>query len=264
MARGESATGNGAAPLGDARSLRGGARMRVPLRGGRGPHTFSCMRRIALLARRPAAGEVKTRLSPAVPRALVLKLYRAMLDDAIALIAGVDAGERFVYWTGASAGLDGVALPPGIEAREQAGGDLGERMERAFDDLIHAPDQRAVILGADCPALEASVLAEAFRVLDSHDAVLGPASDGGYYLVGLRRPAPGLFHGIEWSTQLVLDQTLERAARSGLTIALLPALDDLDTPGDLLRWIASRAEGGGPGAPRALDRALRAMGLLPP
>jgi rSAM/selenodomain-associated transferase 1 len=222
------------------------------------------MRRIALFARWPAAGEVKTRLSPAVPAALALDLYRAMLEDAIALTGAAEAEERFLYWAGAPAVRDGFAVPPAFRVRDQQGGVLGERIERAFDDLLASPGNRALVLGADCPALEASTLADAFDALGSHDAVLGPARDGGYTLVGLRGRAPGLFRDIEWSTPRVLDQTMERAARAGLTVALLPALDDLDTPEDLLRWIACRAGGGGPGAPRALDRALRAIGLLPP
>jgi len=222
------------------------------------------MRRLALFARWPAAGEVKTRLSPAVPTALALDLYRAMLEDAIALMGRAEAEERFLYWAGAPAARDGFTVPPAFRVRDQQGGELGERIERAFEELLASPGDRAVVVGADCPALEASTLADAFDALESHDAVLGPARDGGYTLVGLRRRAPGLFRDIEWSTPRVLDQTMERAARGGLSIALLPALDDLDTPEDLLRWIACRAGGGGPAAPRALDRTLRAIGLLPP
>jgi rSAM/selenodomain-associated transferase 1 len=222
------------------------------------------MRRLALFARWPAAGEVKTRLSPAIPAVLALELYHAMLADAIALTGGAQAEERLLYWAGAPAARDGVAVPAALRVRDQQGRDLGERIERAFDDLLTSPGDRAVILGADCPALEAATLAEAFDALATHDVVLAPARDGGYTLVGLRRRAPGLFRDIEWSTPRVLDQTLERAAKAGLGVALLPALDDLDTPEDLLRWIACRAGGGGPQAPRALDRALRAIGLLPP
>jgi rSAM/selenodomain-associated transferase 1 len=142
--------------------------------------------------------------------------------------------------------------------------DLGERLARAFDDLLVAPGDRAVILGADCPALDSDTLREAFAALAKHDAVLGPARDGGYYLIGLRRRSPDLFRDIEWSTARVLDQTVARAAQAGVTVQRLAALDDLDTPEDLLRWIACRAGGGGPSTPRALDRTLRALGLLPP
>jgi rSAM/selenodomain-associated transferase 1 len=221
------------------------------------------MRRLALLARWPAPGEVKTRLSPALPAALACDLYRAMLEDAIAAIAGAEAEQRFVYGSGAPAPREGLPVPPGFRVREQAGRDLGERIEHAFADLIVAPDDRAAVIGADCPALDAAMLDDALAALASHDVVLGPARDGGYYVIGLGRQAPELFRGIEWSTARVLDQTLGRAAQAGLTVALLPPLDDLDTPEDLVRWIAIRARGGPP-APGALDRALRAIGLLPP
>jgi hypothetical protein len=222
----------------------------------------SPMRRIALFARWPAPGEVKTRLSPALPASLACDLYRAMLEDALALAAEASADERFLYWAGAPAARD--APPPGFEVRDQKGDDLGARLALAFDDLLRAPGDRAVILGADCPALEAATLRAAFDALEAHDAVLGPARDGGYTLVGLARRAPELFRDIEWSTPRVLDQTLERAARAGLSVSLLPALDDLDTPEDLVRWLALRAAGRGPGARLELDQALRAIGLLPP
>jgi uncharacterized protein len=221
------------------------------------------MRRLALFARRPAAGEVKTRLSPALPATLALELYRAMLEDAIAVTAPAGADERFVYWAGAPEARDRALAPNGMRAREQEGRDLGERMARAFDELLAAGGDRALIVGADCPGLDSGTLRDAFEALATHDAVVGPARDGGYYLIGLRRRAPDLFRDIEWSTPRVLDQTLARAAQAGVTIQRLPVLGDLDTPEDLLRWIACRAGGGGPRGPRALDRALRAMGLLP-
>lgn len=222
------------------------------------------MRRLALFARRPRAGEVKTRLSPAVPPPIACDLHRAMIEDAIAVAAGAQADERLLYWAGEPAGQEAPVHPNGLREREQSGGHLGERLERAFGDLLAVAADRAVIFGADCPALEPAALDQAFDVLEAHDVVLGPARDGGYYLIGLRRRAPTLFREIEWGTSRVLDQTLAQAARAGLAAALLPALDDLDTPEDLLRWIGLRAGGGGPDTPRALDRALRAVGLLPP
>ena len=222
------------------------------------------MRRLALFARRPRAGEVKTRLTPAVPPPIACDLHRAMIEDAIAVAAAAQADERLLYWAGEPAGPEASAHPEGLREREQSGAHLGERLERAFDELLAAAADRAVIFGADCPALEPAALDRAFDVLEAHDVVLGPARDGGYYLIGLRRRAPPLFREIEWGTSRVLDQTLARASRAGLAAAVLPTLDDLDTPEDLLRWIAFRANGGGPGRERALDRALRAMGLLPP
>src|SRR5262249_19825135 len=153
------------------------------------------------------------------PPSLALDLYRGMLEDAFAVTANAEVEERYVYWAGAPAACDGLAMPPGFRAREQQGGDLGERIERAFDDLLASPQDHAVIVGADCPALDASALDDAFDALATREGVLGPARDGGYYLVGLRCRAPGLFRDIDWSTSRVLDQTLQRATEAGLTIA---------------------------------------------
>ena len=222
------------------------------------------MRRIAVFARWPEPGQVKSRLSPALPAPLACDLYRGMLEDALACAAGVEADERFLYWAGAPAARDGFAPPPGFRVRDQRGSDLGARLESAFDDLLRAPVDRAVILGADCPGLEPATLRAAFEALEAHDVVLGPARDGGYTLLGLARRAPELLHGIEWSTPRVLEQTLARAASAGRSTAVLPELEDLDTPEDLVRWIALRAGGGGPDRGRRLDEVLRAIGLLPP
>src|SRR5437867_7164642 len=123
------------------------------------------MRRLALFARWPAAGGVKNRLTPAVPEALALGLYRAMLEDAMALMACAEAEERFLYWAGAPAAGEALAAPAGFRVRNQQGEGLGERLERAFGDLLAAPTDRAAILGADCPALEAPALRAALEAL---------------------------------------------------------------------------------------------------
>src|SRR5262245_440190 len=139
------------------------------------------MRRLALFARWPSAGEVKTRLSPALPAGLALDLHRAMLEDAIEVTVAANAHERLLYWAEAPAARHGFALPPGLRVRDQQGADLGARIEHAFEDLVAAPGDRAVIIGADCPALEISVLDRAFDALATHDVVMGAARDGGYY-----------------------------------------------------------------------------------
>jgi rSAM/selenodomain-associated transferase 1 len=220
------------------------------------------MDRVALFAKWPAPGRVKTRLSPALPPALAHDLYRAMLEDALGTAAGARAGERFVYWADAPQPRGGVSVPGSIAERDQEGADLGERIEHAFGELLRASGDRAVIVGADCPALDASTITASFEALATHDAVLGPARDGGYYLVGLARPAPALFRGIEWGSGRVLEQTLERARAAGLTVARLETLDDLDTPADLARWLARSVVEGAESRSRAAE-ALRAMGLLP-
>jgi rSAM/selenodomain-associated transferase 1 len=114
----------------------------------------------------------------------------------------------------------------------QSAGDLGARLAAAFDAHFERGARRVVIIGSDSPAVSADLLVQAFDALQRHDVAIGPALDGGYYLIALRRPLPDLFSNIEWSTEAVLSQTLAAAARHGLSVWLGPALRDVDTASD--------------------------------
>jgi rSAM/selenodomain-associated transferase 1 len=230
------------------------------------------MRRLGLFARRAAAGSVKTRLSPALPPALSATLYRALLEDTFAAMRHAHADQRLVFWAD-----EPGAAPPDFLPRSQAGGDLGERLAAAFDDLLFAHGDHALVLGSDTPALTPAHLDAALRLLDRHDVVLGPSPDGGYWCVGLTRRTPELFEGIPWSTPAVLARTLERARDAVRSVALTAPLEDLDTPTDLARLVGVRAADAdsretGRGVPRARGprspgpavlRALVAMGFAP-
>jgi rSAM/selenodomain-associated transferase 1 len=246
------------------------------------------MKRLALFARWPEPGRVKTRLIPALTAPLACRLHRALLADAISLLADAPADERWLYW--ADAALDarpsqadagpesGVASPAdgtgvihvlaGVREREQSGVDLGQRLARAFGELL-AGGARAVVIGSDCPWLGAAHMSHAFAALDRADVAIAPASDGGYTLIGLREVQPELFRGIEWGTSSVLARTLERASAGGLQVERLETLDDLDTAEDLLRAIthlaAERVHATDGSAERSLNlmRELEKMGLLP-
>jgi uncharacterized protein len=225
---------------------------------------------VAVFARWPEPGRVKTRLSPALPPELACDLHRAMLEDALSVALAAPASRRSVYWEGAPSPGAG-RVPPGFEQRTQVGADLGERLAHAFAELLDDPACHAVVIGADCPDLEARVVEQALEALRRSDVVIGPAIDGGYYLIGLAHPAPELFAGIAWSTPRVLAQTLERTAAAGRSVEQLQPLEDLDTPDALVRWLAVRASTPvARGAPAtngakglATARALRAMKLLP-
>jgi rSAM/selenodomain-associated transferase 2/rSAM/selenodomain-associated transferase 1 len=119
---------------------------------------------------------------------------------------------------------------------EQGEGDLGRRMDLAFSGSFREGMGRVVIIGADCPGIRPFHLMGAFRSLEHKDAVIGPASDGGYYLVGLRQPASELFQGIPWGTEEVLERTLEIARARGIGVELLGRLDDVDRPLDIPVW----------------------------
>jgi len=185
-----------------------------------------------------------------------------MLLDALEVALGSGADHVALFWSPDADLAPGLLLPSGVAVRHQRGADLGERLAAAFAELLAGPAGRAVAIGADCPDLGPGVLREAFAALGDHDLVLGPARDGGYYLIGLRQRAPALFQGVSWGTDQVLSQTLERAERDALRVGLLGVLDDIDTPEDLVRFVARRCVSPpGPG-PRT-EMALREMGLLP-
>lgn len=215
--------------------------------------------RIAVFARRPEPGSVKTRLTPALPAELASQLYAAMLEDTLDVVRAARADERSVYW----AGMPGdERSPKGFFWHAQKGATLGDRLADAFDTLL-VGGAHAVVVGSDCPTLSAALIEQAFAALRESDVVLGPAGDGGYWLIGLAKPAPSLFDGVPWSTDTVFSETLARAAEAGLSVRTLALRDDLDTPEDLARLVATAALGGTDAAGPKLRAALAAMKLLP-
>ena len=145
------------------------------------------------------------------------------------------AGEdTMVSWLG-----DELDLVP------QGGGDLGERMNRAAEDAFREGAREVVLVGTDCPEMSRRVLEDAFRHLRSKTIAVGPAADGGYYLIGMTRPLPGLFEAVAWGTHRVLEQTIERARGLDLDVALLETLHDIDRPEDYPLWEGLRRRAGG-------------------
>ena len=155
-------------------------------------------------------------------------------------------------------------LGDAIHFRLQGDGDLGQRMERALEEAFAEGASSVVVIGADCPGLTARHLDAAFRALDDNDAVLGPAVDGGYYLVGVRRFLPDLFRNIPWSTESVLEETLVAANRAGIECELLDTLHDLDVPDDLPFWAqSSQARAAGKGKVSVIIPTLNEARELP-
>jgi rSAM/selenodomain-associated transferase 2/rSAM/selenodomain-associated transferase 1 len=197
---------------------------------------------ICILARYPRLGEVKTRLVGDMSEADVLALHGDLVRHtaltARALVATREA--RAQLRTDAAfprAAREWLGMRD-LTYRYQGEGDLGNRIELAFAEQFGLGAERVVVIGADCPRLSATHLRDALARLDHADVVLGPAIDGGYYLVALRRESatrstPALFHDIEWSTDNVLAHTLDRAAEAGLSCELLEPLPDVDRPEDV-------------------------------
>lgn len=214
------------------------------------------MDRIGIFARHPVAGLVKTRLSPALPALLAARLYEAMLADTLEATHAV-AAERWLWWADEGA----MDQSPGLVEQQQLGDDLGERLAFAMAEMrMHASD-RAVLVGSDCPAVTGALLSTAFAALRQADVVLGPARDGGYWLVGARRPCPAIFAGIKWSGEDVLARTRKRAAAAGLSVHLLPMLADLDTPADVAALVGAIAGGAEHACGANVMAALSEMGL---
>lgn len=193
---------------------------------------------VAVFARAPLAGAAKTRLIPALGAAGAARLQRRLTRHAL-LVAQQAAVGLVTLWGTPDAGqrfFRAVQRAYGVELRIQAGSDLGERMAAAFA----AHGGPLLLIGSDCPALQAAHLVAAASALSADepggsDAVFIPADDGGYLLVGLRCPQPQIFVGIDWGSERVMAQTRQRLAELGLRWSELPGLWDVDRPADLAR-----------------------------
>lgn len=195
--------------------------------------------RLIVFARFPRPGEAKTRLVPALGAEGAAAAQHEMTLLLLSRLGGFRASTE-IRCTGAAPAEMAALYGDDLAYADQGEGDLGERMRRALSDALPAAD-RAVLVGSDCPDMNAAHVREAFDALGERDVAVAPAQDGGYALIGLARPAPTLFDRIPWGTAGVLETTLARAAHLGLTVALLPALGDVDTPEDLPRWHRARA-----------------------
>jgi hypothetical protein len=191
---------------------------------------------LAVFVKEPRPGAVKSRLAATLGAEAAAEVYRAIAEevmrrtaprrdeyDCIVAFDPPSAGAAIGEWLGVTAG----ALLP------QPTGDIGLRMERVFDELFRRGARRVALIGTDVPALSYEDGRGALESLDEHDVALGPATDGGYYLIALKGPEPELFRGIRWSSPDVLTGTLERAARRGLSVRVLRTLGDVDTIEDL-------------------------------
>ncbi|MBC6612171.1 TIGR04282 family arsenosugar biosynthesis glycosyltransferase [Hymenobacter sp. BT507] len=195
---------------------------------------------LLIFAREPVLGRVKTRLAAGIGAEAALQVYRELLAHTAQAVAQVQVPAT--VWLAEAPTLTPAptnALPewPGLPWQVQpAANSLGARMAHAFAAAFAAGAARVAIIGTDCPGLTATHLTNAFQLLTTHDVVLGPADDGGYYLLGLRQPQPALFENKNWSTPTVLADTLTDAQHLNLRTALLPTLHDVDSAEDLARW----------------------------
>lgn len=190
---------------------------------------------LIIFAREPLPGKVKTRLAAAIGDAAAAGLYKAMLQDVLAISSKLMDVETIVFWDCEESGLQLLADRYNCRSRRQADGDLGQRMQAAFAEMFDNGFEQCCIIGSDIPDLPPDYIQEAFDLLaaEKADSIFGPSADGGYYLLGLKLMIPHLFAKIDWSTPLVLRQSLEAAREAGATTALLPVWHDIDTREDL-------------------------------
>lgn len=189
---------------------------------------------VIVMLKAPRMGSVKTRLAAEVGAGEATRIYRLLVERQMAALpanwpvavffAPADAENEMRAWLGPR---------PALHAQTE--GDLGRRLTFAVDAAFAGGAGGVLVIGGDCPELDEAGLREAGEALRTHEVVLGPAGDGGYYLIGLPRPQPELFADVPWSTSGVFAVTLQKIAAAGLATHLLPVRDDVDTAADLRR-----------------------------
>jgi rSAM/selenodomain-associated transferase 1 len=194
---------------------------------------------VIVFAKAPVAGHAKTRLIPALGAQGAAALAERLMHAALAQAVQAQLGpvELCVAPDRTHAAFTDAAQRHGVAITEQGDGDLGQRMSRAFERVLRTQPQ-ALLIGTDAPSLDAAYLRAAAQALHDADTVFGPAADGGYTLVGLKRPAPELFLQMRWSHDQVMAHTRARLAQAGLRHVELPVLHDVDEPADLAHLAA--------------------------
>ncbi|MEO6949721.1 MAG: TIGR04282 family arsenosugar biosynthesis glycosyltransferase [Ginsengibacter sp.] len=176
------------------------------------------------------AGRVKTRLAATMGNDAAMDIYKQLLLNTHNIIRSFEA-DKFVFYSDFME--DDIWKNDLFQKKLQGGNDLGERMENAFKNLFTIDYKKSIIIGTDCPEINGNILKNAFKKLDDFDVVIGPATDGGYYLLGIKKEHPFLFRDIKWSTNEVMNQTIELCKRNQLSYFLLPELSDIDEEKDL-------------------------------
>jgi rSAM/selenodomain-associated transferase 1 len=197
---------------------------------------------LIVFARAPRHGTVKTRLAADVGDARALAIHRELTERVVGSLRTA-ADVLVVAFTPPGAASEMRRwLGDDLTCVEQCNGDLGARLATAVAERFFLGARRVVVVGTDCPTVDADTVARALAALETHDVVFGPATDGGYYLVGMRTAQPALFADVPWSSAHTLAVTLERARDAGLRVLLLEEMRDVDTAADW-QWHLTRAEG---------------------
>lgn len=189
---------------------------------------------LIIFVRHPELGKVKTRLAKDIGDAAALSVYQRLLAHTHKITALLSC-DKFVYYTDNIMDED-LWSEGGFIKKQQHGGDLGRRMNNAFEELFGKGYERIVIIGSDCPEITTDLLNQAFSLLCTKEAVIGPSHDGGYYLLGLTRLIPGIFENKSWSSEYVFNETMATLCAENCTYEILPVLRDVDRAEDL-EWM---------------------------
>lgn len=193
-------------------------------------------RALLIFVKNAIEGKVKTRLAATVGVSKALEVYQQLLTHTQQCSAAAIAN-KFIFYADYVAQND-EWCEVAHHKTTQVGKQLGERMENALDYVFAQGMEQAVIIGSDCFEITTEIINDAFVQLRDADIVIGPALDGGYYLLGLKSTHRNLFQNIDWSTNVVLEQTLAAAHSVGLNVTQLPVLSDIDDEADWKRWLA--------------------------
>jgi len=194
---------------------------------------------LIIFTRYPEPGKTKTRLIPALGDAGAANLQQQMTEHTIFRVKELQKTTGIsweVCFAGGNCQLMQDWLGADLVYRPQGEGDLGGRMARSLAEAIQSGATQVIIIGTDCPGINSHILNQAFEQLNTHDLTLGPAIDGGYYLIGVSGLIPELFLDIPWGTPEVLQQTVNIAKKLNISLAYLPVLADVDNPEDLPIW----------------------------
>ncbi len=191
---------------------------------------------LIVFQKNPVLGKVKTRLAATVGEANALNIYMQLLQHTYQVINQLEGVDTFIFFSDKiEKGLEEVFVEE-VHFRVQEGLDLGSRMKKAFEEVISKGYQKAVIIGTDCPEISERFIQDAFDILNQSDTVFGPAKDGGYYLMGMKKVINELFQDMSWSHDRVLIDSIEKLNSNKNSYSLLEMLSDIDTEADWLQY----------------------------
>jgi uncharacterized protein len=188
---------------------------------------------LLVVAKQPLPGQTKTRLCPPLSSTQAANLYKCFLRDTLDVMRQVQGVQRVIGFLPEGAREYFRQLAPEMDLICQLGASLGERLDHLLTQALANGSQRAVVMDSDSPTLPPGYISQAFERLADADVVIGPTRDGGYYLIGMKRPQSHLLRQVQMSTPHVLDDTLALAESTGLSVSLLPPWYDVDTMADL-------------------------------